>query len=90
MSGQVTTEQRLCATPGCCAVISQGAASRCRPCYEKRSLKILVYTVSCPDCGRTGRISTEGESAMDLDQLYCPNCEPGTPPMEVSHKGKVL
>lgn len=51
---------------------------------------IVVYTVNCPDCGRTGRIAVEGEAAMDLGQLYCPDCDPGSPPMEVlkrSHHG---
>lgn len=52
---------------------------------------IVVYTVRCPDCGRSGRIAHEGiDSPVNLDNLYCPDCEPGTPPMEVLFRGKLI
>lgn len=99
-----TVKQRVCSTDGCGRMLSQGAAgNRCRACYESQSVAgqqraaktfqsgIVVYTVCCPDCGRSGRIAHEGiDSPVDLDMLYCPDCEPGTPPMEVLFKGKPI
>lgn len=95
----VATRQRICATMNCGRALSQGTAGDlCRVCYEVHSVasqqraksSIVVYTVNCPDCNRTGRIAVEGEPAMNLDMLFCPDCPPDTPPMEVLFKGKPI